>query len=88
MRRWLEYYVNNETMDIVQFKNGKYGIRKRNWFQRVFNKGGSFYDFRPALFKWRKQYDNFFHDCQLESVDEVKECLLKLKSNYVIKVIR
>lgn len=76
-----------KIMEIVQFKNGKYGIRRRTWLEKLFNKGGSFKDFKPILKKWRKPDDKFFHDCQTESLDEIKEWLIKTKNEYVDKVL-
>lgn len=74
-------------MEIVQFKNGKYGIRKRHFLERLFDYGGSFKDFRPYEKQWRKASDHFFHDCQMESLEEVQHWLLKRRNDYVEKVL-
>ena len=58
-------------MEIVRFKNGKYGIRKRNLFYKLFQKEGLFRDFKGFSIKWRESDDKYFADCQLDSLDEV-----------------
>ena len=70
-------------IDIVQFKNGKYGIRKRSFLDRLFGRGGVFKDFRPILTNWRKPLDPYFKDCQTESIDEIKDYLNRITNNYV-----
>jgi len=71
------------TIDVVQFKNGKYGIRKRSFFDKLFGRGGLFKDFKPYLTHWRKPSDPYFKDCQMSSIDEIKDHLNKIRNDYV-----
>jgi len=76
-----------KIMEIVKFKDGKFGIRKRNFIQRLLNKGGVFKDFNPVLTHWRKPCDRYFKDCQMDSEQEVKEWLEKCKNDWVSGVV-
>jgi len=74
-------------MEIVQFKNGKYGIRKRNLFHKIFKKEGVFKNFRPIIIQWRRSDDDFFKDCQLESIDSVTTIFEAMKGGVIEKII-
>lgn len=74
-------------MEIVQFKNGKYGIRKRNLSHKIFKKEGVFKDFCPIITQWRTSDDEFFKDCQLESLDRVTFIFEALKGGVIEKII-
>lgn len=74
-------------MEIVKFKNGKYGIRKRNLFDKLFKREGLFRDFKPFSIKWRKSDDKYFEDCQLESFDEVVNYFNNINFGVIEKVV-
>lgn len=74
-------------MEIVMFKNGKYGIRKRTWFDKLFGLEGKFRDFKPILTKWRRSDCKYFHDCQLDSLEKVKEQFEIIKNGVVKEVV-
>lgn len=75
-------------MEIVKFKNGKYGIRKRDFLDKLFNAEGLFRDFNPSAVKWRNSDDTYFSDCQLDSFDEVVKVFNQLKFGVIEKVIK
>jgi hypothetical protein len=74
-------------MEIVKFKNGKYGIRKRTLIQKVFNKEGVFRDFKPYLIYWRSSDNSYFKDCQLDSFEEAVEKFNNINFGVVDKVL-
>ena len=74
-------------MEIVKFKNGKYGIRKRSLWDRLFKKEGVFRDFKPQIYKWRKSDDSYFYDCQLDSFDEVVNIFNNIRFGVIEKVV-
>lgn len=74
-------------MELVKFKNGKYGIRKRNLFNKIFKNEGVFFDFRPQTCRWRKSDDKYFNDCQLDSVEETAKYFNNINFSVVEKVI-
>lgn len=74
-------------MEIVKFKNGKYGIRKRSLWDRLFKKEGVFRDFKPQIYKWRTSDDSYFDDCQLDSFDEVVKTFNNISFGVIEKVV-
>ena len=78
-------------MEIVKFKNGKFGIRKRDFLERLFNLTGVFRDFKPTdlgLVIWRKPSDKYFIDCQVDNIDEAKDMYQRIKGDIVDAVIK
>ena len=75
-------------MEVVQFKNGKYGIRKKNLFDKLFKREGSFSDFRSSSINWRKSDDKYFRDCQLDSFEEVINHFNNINFGVIEKVIK
>jgi len=74
-------------MEIVKFKNGKFGIRKRNLYETIFNVGGVCKDFKPCLFQWRKSGDKHFEDCQLDTIEQARTQLSLLQNDFVESVV-
>lgn len=71
-------------LEIVKFKNGMYGIRKRTWIDVLFGREGSFRDFKPSPYTtWRKQSDRYFDDCQLATKEAANDWLLRISGKYV-----
>jgi len=74
-------------MQIIKFKNGKYGIRKRNLLDKILKGEGVFRDFKPQIYKWRTTDCHYFKDCQLDSFEEVVEIFNNLNFGVIEKVI-
>jgi len=64
-------------MKIVQFENGKYGVRTF-WFL-----GWWFLDLTSVTFKWR-QCDAWFHCCLTDDLEKVKQQIGQSKMKYKI----
>lgn len=75
-------------MEIVKFKNGKFGIRKRNLFHKLLNKEGLFRDFRPHLIKWRASDSKHFDDCQLDSIHETLNYFNNINFSVIEKIVK
>jgi hypothetical protein len=75
------------SISIVKFKNGKYGIMKRNIFNKIFKQNGVYMDFNPVggTNKWRSSRDYYFKDCQLDSIEKVTE-FLQINNNKFVEV--
>ncbi len=74
-------------MDIVKFRNGKYGIRKRSLWDKIFGNEGVFRDFNRIIIRWRKFDDSYFYDCQLDTLVEVTKFYDDMKFGVIEKVI-
>jgi hypothetical protein len=74
-------------MQLVKFKNGKYGIRKRNLFDKIFKREGLFRDFNPILVEWRSSSDRYFEHCQLYSFEEVVNIFNNINSGVIEEII-
>ena len=77
-------------MEIVKFKNGKFGIRKRTFFDKLFYRQGTFRDFHPTLSGttlWRNPSNRFFYDCQTYNIDEARELFYRLNDDVVECVV-
>ncbi len=68
--------------EIVQFINGKFGIRRRFIIEHLLNIGGSYRDFNPTLYYWLKPNNKNFEDCQLETRKEAEDWFLRIKNKY------
>lgn len=65
------------TYNIVEVVPGKYAIRRRTFFEELFNIEGEFLDLvsRNRIFWWG-QYDDDFEDCLADSIEPL---ILKLE---------
>ena len=75
-------------IEIVKFKNGKYGIRKRNFIQKIFNLEGVFRDFKPFLYYWRTPSNPYFDHCELDTIEEVNDFFNRMNGDFVKEVIK
>lgn len=75
-------------MEIVQFKNGKYGIRKQSFLDKLFKREGVFWDFERTLFPWKKSSFHYFGCCQLDTLEEVEKIFPLVNSSVILKVIK
>jgi hypothetical protein len=73
---------------IVEFRNKKFGIRKRNIFQNIFNYGGSYYDFYTSINNFITSDERYFLNCQTEDIELVFRKHSELTNNVVFKVIK
>ena len=69
--------------EIVQHKNGKFAIRRRNFFQNLFNYGGDFYNLVDNGKHFWKSYEYFFEDCLTDNIKFVLEKHSQLTSNKI-----
>jgi hypothetical protein len=77
------------SLYIVKFVNGKYGIMRRTFWDKIFKRNGLFRDFKPATTFgiWRTHVDFYFKDCQLDTIEQAKEQLSNLVNGYVESII-
>ena len=54
--------------EIVKFSNGKFGLRRRSFIDRLFNLQGRFKDFKSVIYHWRKPTESFFKNCQTDDL--------------------
>ena len=73
--------------EIVKFSNGKFGLRRRSFIDRLFNLSGSFRDFKPLYYHWRKPTDGFFQDCQQDDLKVVEFEYAKFTGKFVSEVL-
>lgn len=70
--------------EIVQFRNNKFGIRRRTFFENLFNYGGDFFDFNSQSGYFWSYKSLHFNDCQtqdlnllLNKFDEINNPIVK-----------
>ena len=74
--------------EIVQFRNNKFGIRRRNFFENLFNYGGDYYDFESACNYFWEAKSNCFYDCQTKDIEVLFETHSRLKNDYVLNTFK
>jgi hypothetical protein len=76
-------------LNIVIFKNGFYGIRKKTFIDWLFGLEGSFRDFHPISgIKWRRSTDSFFKDCQTDDKNKAWDLYNSLNGSVIKEVIK
>jgi len=76
--------------EIVEFRNNKFGIRRRNFFENLFNYGGDFLDFKEHSIRyyfWSSQ-SIFFDDCQTSDIDNLYKIFSNFNNDYVLNVYK
>jgi hypothetical protein len=76
--------------EIVEFRNNKFGIRRRTFLENLFNYGGDFLDFKGNVIRyyfWTSK-SNFFNDCQTSDIDVLFEFYSKFKNDYVLNTFK
>lgn len=74
--------------EIVEFKNGKYGIRRRNFIQNLFNFGGDFLDLLAhRKYFWEPGCIHFI-DCQTSDLDGLTSTHQSITGNVIFRVIK
>ena len=73
-------------IEIVEFWNGLYGIRKRNWFERIFNMDGIYLSIKNKHNHWV----TYFHvidnqNWYLGTLDVVKERFNEITIKPIVK---
>lgn len=74
--------------EIVEFKNGKYGIRRRNFIQNLFNFGGDFLDLESRHRYFWSPGISHFADCQTSDLDSLMYRHQALSGDIIFRVIR
>jgi len=76
--------------EIVEFRNNKFGIRRRNFFENLFNYGGDFLDFKEHSIRyyfWSSQ-SIYFDDCQTSDIDNLYKFYSRFKNDYVLNTFK
>ncbi len=76
--------------EIVEFRNNKFGIRRRNFLENLFNYGGDFLDFSHNSVKyyfWTSK-SNYFNDCQTSDIDNLFKIWSSFNDDYVLNVYK
>lgn len=74
--------------EIVEFKNGKYGIRRRNFIQNLFNFGGDFLDLESRHRYFWKPGISHFADCQTSNLENLNYRHQAITNNIIFRVIK
>ena len=75
--------------EIVEFRNNKFGIKRRDFFENLFNYGGDFLDVKSFPFEnyfWSSK-SGFFIDCQTSDLTKLFEWVNE-DYNSVIKKLK
>ena len=76
--------------EIVEFRNNKFGIRRRTFLENLFNYGGDFLDFKGNTIKyyfWTSK-SNFFINCQTSDIDNLFKIWSSFNDDYVLNVYK
>jgi hypothetical protein len=74
---------------IIEFRNEKYGIRRRNIIQQIFNYGGDYYDFKGSFYyPFKKPTDYYFKHCFTNDIKQLFEMHSLLTDNFIEKIIK
>ena len=76
--------------EIVEFRNNEFGIRRRNFFENLFNYGGDFLDFKEHSIRyyfWSSQ-SIYFDDCQTSDIDNLYKFYSRFKNDYVLNTFK
>lgn len=74
--------------EIVEFKNGKYGIRRRNFIQNLFNFGGDFLDLLAHRKYFWEPGISHFSDCQTSNLESLNYRHQAISGDIIFRVIK
>jgi len=74
--------------EIVEFRKGNFGIRRRNFLQNIFNYGGKYYDLTSYNYYFWSSQSQFFQYCQTDDIEFIFRKHSELTNNVVFKVIK
>lgn len=74
--------------EIVEFKNGKYGIRRRNFIQNLFDFGGDFLDLVAHVRYFWGSEECHFVDCQTSDLNSLISIHQSITDNIIFRVIK
>jgi len=74
--------------EIVQFRNNKFGIRRRTFFENLFNYGGDYFDFVSTRIHFWSSKSFYFNDCQTKNINVLFEFHSRLKNDYVLNTFK
>lgn len=70
--------------EIVQFQNNSFGIRRRNFFENLFNFGGDYFDLKSNWQYFWSYKSSYFRDCHtldinllLNKFEEINNPIIK-----------
>lgn len=76
-------------INIVKFKNGKFGIRRKTLIDWIFCSEGSFRDFSPCSGElWLRPNRPYFKDCQTDDINKAFELYHILTSSVISGIIK
>jgi hypothetical protein len=76
------------TYEIVEFRNKKFGIRRRSFFENLFNFGGLYFDFVRYIEYFWESKSHHFKDCQTDDLQFVFKKHSELTNNVVLNIIK
>ena len=74
--------------EIVEFKNGKYGIRRRNFIQNLFDFGGDFLDLVSNIRYFWSSGECHFVDCKTSDLNSLIPTHQVITGNVIFRVIK
>jgi hypothetical protein len=85
----MKYEIVEFKSENIHFDEKTFGIRRRNFFENLFNYGGDYLDFNASfgIYFW-KSGSSYFQDCKTKDVNLVFYRHNQLTNNIVEKIIK
>ena len=86
----MKYEIVQFTSENINYGDRFFGIRRRTFFENLFNYGGDYYDFSNNLvrnFYW-KSSSVFFGDCKTTDINLLYYTHSKLTNNVISKILK
>jgi hypothetical protein len=83
----MKYEIVQFKSENINFNSRFFGIRRRKFFQSIFNYGGDYFDLKDQVHFWNSD-SAFFEDCKTQDVNLIFYLHSKLTNNVVEEIIK
>jgi hypothetical protein len=85
----MKYEIVEFKSENIHFDEKTFGIRRRNFFENLFNYGGDYLDFQTSypVYFWKSRSSNF-KDCKTKDANLVFYKYSQFTNNVVEKIIK
>jgi len=83
----MKYEIVQFKSENIDFNNRFFGIRRRKFFESLFNYGGDYFDLKDKIHFWNSD-SVFFEDCKTKDVKLIFNLHSKLTNNVVEEIIK
>jgi len=83
----MKYEIVEFKSENIHFDEKTFGIRRRNFFENLFNYGGDYFDLKDNI-NFRKSNSIFFENCKTKDVNLIFNLHSKLTNNVVEEIIK